>query len=134
MATFTKGITLSYAPMVSGAIDGEYTILTNLQEIGELGGETDSIEVTTLADSAHVYVGGLKNYGDSLTFKFLYEREQFLTLQGFNEECAWRVNFTDDLTCDFKGGCSVKLDSVAVNSALTYTLSIKPSSEMEWSA
>jgi hypothetical protein len=75
MAVISKGITLSY----KGAT-GEYTELTNLQEIPELGGDVEAIEITTLADAAHMYTDGIKNYGDSLAFKFLYEKEQFNTL------------------------------------------------------
>lgn len=118
----SKGITLSYG-------DKE---LTNLQEIPELGGEVEAIEVTTLADAAHMYVDGIKNYGDSLAFKFLYEETQFTTLNGLKDSQSWKVTLPDGATCSFGGTCSVKLDGVGVNAALTYTLSIKPNSEMVW--
>ena len=75
MAVISKGIKLSYK--TSGEI---YTDLTNLQEIPDLGGESEAIEITTLADAAHMYTDGLLNYGDSLGFKFLYEKEQFSAL------------------------------------------------------
>lgn len=116
----SKGITLAY---------GE-TVLTNLQEIPDLGGESEAIEVTTLGDAAHMYIDGILNYGDSLGFKFLYEKEQFTTLCGLAGSQQWTVTLPDGTTCKFGGGCSVKLDAVGVNAALTYTLSIKPDSEM----
>ena len=122
MAVISKGITLSY---------GENE-LTNLQEIPELGGEVEAIEITTLADAAHMYVDGIKNYGDSLAFKFLYEEEQFTTLNGLKDSQNWKVSLPDGATCSFGGTCSVKLDGVGVNAALTYTLSIKPNSAMTW--
>ena len=122
MAVISKGITLSY---------GE-NVLTNLQEIPELGGEVEAIEITTLADAAHMYTDGIKNYGDSLAFKFLYEDEQFTTLNGLKDSQNWKVELPDGTTCSFGGTCSVKLDGVGVNAALTYTLSIKPNSEMVW--
>lgn len=128
MAVISKGITLSY----KGATGGEFIELTNLQEIAELGGETESIEITTLADSAHMYTDGLKNYGDSLPFKFLYEGEQFETLNGLTGVTEWQVKLPDGATCTFSGSSSVKLDGVGVNAVLTYTLSIKPNSEMIW--
>ena len=128
MAVISKGITLSY----KGATGGEFIELTNLQEIAELGGETESIEITTLADSAHMYTDGLKNYGDSLPFKFLYEGEQFETLNGLTGVNAWKVTLPDGAACTFNGSSSVKLDGVGVNAVLTYTLSIKPNSEMIW--
>lgn len=122
MAVISKGISLFH-----GEIE-----LTNLQEIPDLGGEAEAIEITTLADAAHMYTDGILNYGDSLAFKFLYEKEQFNTLVALEGSQSWKVSLPDTTTCSFTGTCSVKLDSVGVNAALTYTLAIKPDSEMVW--
>ena len=51
MATISKGIKL-----FKGEVE-----LTNLQEIPELGGESEAIEITTLADAAHTYTNGILN-------------------------------------------------------------------------
>lgn len=126
-AIISKGITLSYK-----TDGGEYEVLTNLQEIPELGGDTESIEITTLADEGHRYTNGIKNYGDNLSFKFLYEAEQFNALTVLVESVDWKVELPDGTTCTFGGTSSVKLDGVGVNAALTYTLNIKPNSAMIW--
>ena len=126
MAVISKGITLSYK-----AGSGEFIELTNLQEIPELGGDVEAIEITTLADAAHMYTDGIKNYGDSLAFTFLYEKEQFTTLNGLGD-ASWKVELPDGASCTFDGSCSVKLNGVGVNAALTYSLAVKPSSEMIW--
>ena len=128
MAVISKGITLSY----KNGSAGDFVELTNLQEIPDLGGDVEAIEITTLADSAHMYTDGLKNYGDSLAFKFLYEGTQFTTLGGLTGTTQWKVTLPDGEACTFGGTSSVKLDGVGVNAALTYTLSIKPSTEMAW--
>lgn len=128
MATISKGIKLSYKQ----ASGGEFTELTNLQEIPDLGGEAEAIEITTLADAAHMYTDGILNYGDSLAFKFLYDKTQFTTLTGLTGSNSWQVELPDGATCTFTGTSSVKLDSVGVNAALTYQLSIKPNSAMAW--
>ena len=125
MAVISKGITLSYKK------DADFVELTDLQEIPELGGDAEAIEITTLADAAHMYTDGIKNYGDSLAFKFLYAKEQFITLSALGQ-AEWKVTLPDGATCTFGGTCSVKLDGVGVNAALTYTLSVKPNSEMLW--
>ena len=122
MATISKGITLKIGDK----------LLTNLQEIPELGGAAESIEITTLADAAHMYTDGIKNYGDSLTFKFLYEKEQFTALNALSGSQNCVVSLPDGATCTFSGTCSVKLDGAGINAALTYTLSVKPDSEMIW--
>lgn len=126
MATISKGIKLSYK------LNGDFIELTDLQEIPELGGDSEAIEITTLADAAHMYTDGIKNYGDSLAFKFLYKKEQFATLNGMKDSAEWKVELPDGASCSFGGTCSVKLDGVGVNAALTYTLAVKPNSEMIW--
>ena len=126
MAVISKGITLAYK---KGA---EFIELTDLQEIPDLGGDVEAIEITTLADAAHKYTDGLMNYGDSLAFKFLYAGEQFTTLNALTGSTEWQVELPDGATCTFGGTSSVKLDGVGVNAALTYTLSIKPNTEMAW--
>ena len=128
MAVISKGIKLSYKTS-----DGSTFIeLKDLQEIPELGGDSEAIEITTLADAAHMYTDGIKNYGDSLAFVFLYETTQFETLQGLEGSNEWEVELPDGTTCGFSGTSSVKLSGVGVNAVLTYTLAIKPDSEMIW--
>lgn len=122
MATISKGITIKVAN----------NVLTNLQEIPELGGTRESIEITTLGDDAHMYTDGILNYGDNIAFKFLYEKEQFTTLNGLSGEQTIVVTLPDSSTCTFSGTCSVKLDGVGINAPLTYTLNVKPSSAMVW--
>lgn len=121
MAVISKGIKLHL---------GEKE-LTNLQEIPELGGTAESIEITTLASVAHEYTEGIMNYGDNLAFKFLYEKEQFTELNA-TENGVWKVELPDGSTCSFGGTCSVALDGVGVNAVLTYTLNIKPNTAMTW--
>lgn len=128
MAIISKGIKLSY----KAGETGEFIELTNLQEIPDLGGDVEAIEITTLADAAHRYTDGIKNYGDSLEFKFLYEKAQFTTLNGLTAASQWKVELPDGATCTFSGTSSVKLTGVGVNAALNYTLAIKPNSEMAW--
>ena len=127
MAVISKGITLSYK---TG--EGQYVELENLQEIPELGGTAEAIEITTLADAAHMYCDGILNYGDSLAFVFLYEKAQFTTLNGLEDSVSWKVELPDGASCSFTGTGSVALAGVGVNAALTYTLNIKPDSAMVW--
>jgi hypothetical protein len=125
MAVISKGIKLSYKK------DSDFVELTNLQEIPELGGDSEAIEITTLADPAHMYTDGILNYGDSVAFKFLYEKEQFTTLSTIGA-AEWKVELPDGATCTFPGSGTVKLDGAGVNVALTYTLAVKPTGAMLW--
>ena len=128
MAVISMGITLSYKQGESG----EFTALTNLVEIPELGGTGEAIDVTTLADPAFMYMDGLKSYGDSLEFKFWYEKEQFQALNALEGTVAWKVSLPDGEACSFNGTASVRLEGVGANAAISYILAIKPNSEMIW--
>lgn len=127
MAVISKGIKLSYK--AKGGSE-QFVELTDLYEIPELGGDVDKIEITTLASGAHEYTNGIKNYGDSVAFKFYYEKTQFTTLANLTDECDWKVELPDATAYTFSGVPSVKLDGASYNVALTYSLNIAPTSEM----
>ena len=109
-----------------------YTDLTDLVSIPSLGGTTESIEVTTLADDAHMYIPGLIAYGDSIDFKFYWRNggTQFLALDALDGSIDWKVTLGDGTTATFSGECSVSLEAGEVATATTYILSIKPNSKI----
>jgi len=117
----TKGIKLSYAAKGTA----EFTELTNLQEIPEIGnGAPEKIEVTVLTDEAKKYIAGLGDSGQDLAFKFLYEKEQFQDLLAIEGTQTWKVEMPDGVTATFDAVPSVKFDSASPNNAITYTLTL----------
>lgn len=119
-------------------------IFPNLQEIGEIsfagaGGSYDQIEVTTLADTRHVYTNGLIADNDTnsneITFKFLYDPELFKLFKDMmNAEetgndgethSEWIVAIPEGGTFTIAGDiASLKMDSISTNSALAFTLAV----------
>ena len=121
----SEGIKLSYKT------NGEFVELTNLQEVPDLGnGERETIEVTTLADSERKYIPGLYAGSEGLEFKFLYDKTQFMALNNYTDVAEWKIEVSDGLTCSFSGSCGVRLDGQGVSSALTYTLTVIPTSKL----
>lgn len=112
--------------------ESAFSDLVDMYEIADLGGTTESIEVTTLADDAHMYISGLISYGDSLDFKFYWREggEQFLKLDALTGSQDWKVTLGDNTTVTFSGEGSVSLDGGGTATAMTYTLSIKPTSTL----
>lgn len=126
----TKGITLSYSTTGS-----DFTVLTNLQEIPEIGnGEKEMIDVTVLTDDVKKSIAGLGDSSQTLAFKFLYEKTQFETLMAMAASMKWKVTMPDGVAATFDGTPAVKFDSAAPNAALTYTLSIGVESKIEFSS
>ena len=126
----SKGITLSYKK------NEVYTVIPNLQEVPELGGAAEKVDVTTLADGNYKYINGIKDFGD-LAFKFLYdnagETSNYRVCRGLEEAgrvVEWKVEFPDGTGFEFSGEASTAIDSAAVNAALTFTLNITLNSEI----
>ena len=118
----TKGIKLRYKA-TSG--ESQFTELTNLQEIPEIGnGAPEKIETTVLSDSAKTYIAGLGDSGQDLAFKFLYEKTQFQSLLALNTTQTWKVEMPDGVSATFNAMPSVKFDSASPNNAITYTLTL----------
>lgn len=125
----SKGITLSY--MVGEGPD--YNVLTNLQEIPEIGNNArEKVEVTVLTDENKKYIAGLGDSGQDLSFKFLFEKEQFTTLSKITTKTAWKVTLPGEVAATFSGTPSIKMDSVGTNAALTYTLNITVESDISF--
>ena len=124
----TKHTTLSY-----GDSDTNYTLLKNMQEVPELGGTPNKIDITTLDDDAKANMNGLLDYGD-LSFKFLMDTdEQFNTLSQMTGVKYWKVHLPQGLDATFTGEPSVKIDSIGVDAAQTYTLDIALNSKITFS-
>lgn len=123
MATLSKGIQLAY----KAAEASEFTTLTNLLEIPELGSSTtrERIDITTLDDDKKKSMPGLQEEGETeLTFTFLYEKAQFNSLNGLEGTVEWKVTLPDAMTATFSGVPSVRLAGAGVSAALNYTLGI----------
>ena len=147
----SQGITLSVKKSDS---EGDYTVIPGLLEVPDIGGTTEKIDVTTLADTSRQYINGIKDYGE-LTFKFLYDglcckdgaddvsNYQFLydLFEGRNagskdEPKSWKIQYkstpTRQFNFTFKGYGSLSMDSASVNSALTFTLTITLASDIQY--
>ena len=132
MATgiLSKGITLSYKK------NATYEVIPDLQEVPDVGGPADKVDVTTLADGNYRYINGIKDFGD-LAFKFLYdnagETSNYRICRGLEEAeqvVDWKMTFPDGTSFAFKGEPSTTIDGQSVNSAITFTLNITLNSEI----
>ena len=132
MATgiLSKGITLSYKK------NETYEVIPDLQEVPDVGGPADKVDVTTLADGNYRYINGIKDFGD-LAFKFLYdnagETSNYRICRGLEEAeqvVDWKMTFPDGTSFAFKGEPSTTIDGQSVNSAITFTLNITLNSEI----
>ena len=126
----SKGITLSYKK------DNQFAVIPDLQEVPDLGGSAEKVDVTTLADGNYKYINGIKDFGD-LEFKFLYSNSgtesNYRICRGLEEAgkvVEWKVEFPDGTGFEFSGEPSTTIDGQSVNSAITFTLNITLNSDI----
>lgn len=134
MATgiLSKGIKLGY----SATSGGTYTDIPDLQEVPNLGGSAERVDVTTLTDGNYRYINGVKDFGE-LEFKFLYDNSgatsNYRVLKGLEDAGAvnyFQVSFPDGTKFTFSGQVSTTIDGAGVNAALTFTAAITLNSEI----
>ncbi|MCM1564924.1 MAG: phage tail protein [Dehalobacter sp.] len=128
----TKDTSLSYKV----APASEFTEIDLLMEVPDLGGDPEKVDVTTLKDGVKKSIPGVKDLGD-LGFKFLYDNSgatsNYRILKGLetnNTLATYKVEYPDGTGHQFDAYVNVKMDSAAVNAALTFTSSFSLQSEI----
>lgn len=121
-AMLSKGITL--------AIDGD--VIEGMQSTPELSEATEKIETTDLSHSNKTYINGLKDFGDALSFGFVYDKTQFMKVRELqdNEKHEAVITYPDGLKVEFEAMVAVILSGAEVNSILTYTVELTPASDI----
>lgn len=121
------GVTVGYSSTIPATT---YTNLDGLQEVPEIGGKVDKIDVTTLADNSKRYIQGLSDPGD-LAFKFLYSNagatDAYRTLKGFEMSralVAFQVSFPDTTKIAFNAYVQVSNDAIKAGDALNFTANL----------
>lgn len=128
----TKDTTLSY----KSSTGSTFTVIEHLMEVPELGGDPEKVDVTTLSSPVKQYIPGIRDLGD-LTFKFLYDNETSTSnyrvlreLQEENKVVSFKVEYPDGTGHQFDAYVNVKIDSAAVNAAMTFTASMSLQSDI----
>lgn len=147
----SKGIGLYVSESL--ALGTNYEYLHGLQEVPELGGTPETIEVTTLGDTSKKYIKGLRDFGE-LSFTFLYGEtiqpcdesgnlipfradqsyntvfKELKTFENGDKIVDWKLQFPDGTEFTFSGAVSVIMAGASVNSPLTFTVTITLNSDM----
>ena len=118
------------------AEEGEFIELEGLMEVPEFGGTPEKIDVTTLSDTIKKYVNGVVDMGD-LVFKFLYDNSSaasnYRVLRGFQDSgkaVPFKLTYPDGTSHEFTAQPAVKMDSTAVNGALTFSCAMTLQSDL----
>lgn len=98
----------------------------DIKTIPELGGDTEKVDVTTLADDRRKQVEGIQN-ASNVQFQVVYKGPSFkkaLAEAGDRKQYQWKVTYPDGMTATMRGSYNIKFGSVGVNGALGYTITV----------
>ena len=129
-----NGATLGYKK--KGA-EEDYTILTGLKEIPELGEDPEKVENTGLADKTKQYEFGIGDAGD-LTYKFKYENSsdkspyRVMRLAAATKEVmSFCETLPDGTKYEYDAQVSVKRTGGGVNAVMEWNLNMALQSEIK---
>lgn len=118
-----------------------YSKLVDITGFPDLGGTPEQIDITTLSNMSRRYMNGIQEQ-EAMAFTTLYDKTDYQTLkalEGEDEEYAVWFGGTDDDTptgsngkFSFTGQLSVYVNGGGVNEATNMTITIAPSSEIEF--
>lgn len=104
----------------------------------DLGGSRDSIDVTCFQHDSYVYIPGIKDLGDKLTFEFIYEgnasTDNFAKVKALADDNihGFYLQFPNSGSkFYFEGYANVIIQGAGVNEAIKFTLEITISSDFE---
>jgi len=137
----SKGTILSVAPVPQSG-DPAYKKLYGLFTVPEMGGTPEQIDVTNLEDSHKRSILGIQDTG-TLDFEFYATedeedttaqiRDTWNILRGYQsagDTMMWKLEYPDGEGFTWKGKCSLRRQSVGVNSAIKFTLTVGLETEL----
>lgn len=131
----SKGTILSVAAVPTTG-DPSYKKLYGLYTVPEMGGTPEQIDVTNLEDGIKRSILGIQDAG-TLDFEFYATEDETDTsaqirdtwniLRGYQtagDTMMWKLEYPDGEGFMWHGKCSVRRQSVGVNTAIKFTLTI----------
>lgn len=127
-----NGATLAYKK--KGGTD--FTVLSGLKEIPEMGIEPEKVDNTTLDDEIKQYEQGIGDAGD-LAYKFKYDNLDkdspyriLRNLQDSGEAVEFKETLKDGTTTEFTAQVSVKRTGGGVNGVIEFTANMALQSKL----
>lgn len=129
-----NGITLGYKK--KGAV-GDYTLLSGLKEVPEIGEEPEKVENTDLSDKLKKYEYGIGDAGD-LSYVFKYENTKETSpyrvmrkAAADKEVLSFCETLPDGTKYEYDAQVSVKRTGGGVNGVINFNLNMAVQSEIE---
>lgn len=108
--------------------------VVDIKEFGDLIGDPNTIETTTLSDSAQTFIAGIRT-SDTIQFTCNYTKEDFASCQGDeNKPLFFALEFQDGSSFAWEGQFTLGVTGKGVDEALEFTINVLPSSAVTFNA
>lgn len=93
--------------------------------------DPDQVEITTLCDETHLFMDGLKNLPDELSFTANYDADLWGVVAGYSAEAHWGIQIGESgAKWTFKATARMVLVGAGVGDALEMRVVLRPKSEI----
>ncbi|WP_057871076.1 phage tail tube protein [Liquorilactobacillus ghanensis] len=122
----SEGLAATGTTLAISTDNKAFTPIAGIKTTPDIGADPETIDVTDLSDTKKKSVAGIQNT-QNLAFSCVYKGSNFSSLvsQGDGQtQYYWKVTFPDGLTATFQGSFTLKIENVAVNGAMGFTITV----------
>lgn len=103
----------------------------DIKDFGDLGGEPEAIETTTLSDAAQTFIPGIKS-SSAIAFTANYTSADYDSVDADSDtDLYYSLEFSDGSIFSWQGQHSVYVNGGGVNEAVNMTITVMPSTVIE---
>lgn len=108
--------------------------VVDIKDFGDLGGEAEEIETTTLSDKAKTSIAGIQDQS-GIPFTCNYDKETYATVKATeNKDLFFALELQDGSSFKWQGQYTTMLSGKGVNEAMEFTINVLPSTEIVFDA
>ena len=108
--------------------------VVDIKDFGDLIGDPNQIEVTSLSDSAQTFIAGIRT-ADTIQFTCNYTKEEFTLCQADeNKPLYFELEFQDGASFKWQGQFTLGFSGKGVDEALEFTINVLPSTAVTFSS
>lgn len=109
------------------------TKVVDIKSFGDLGGEAEQIDTTTLSDSAKTSISGIKEQG-TIAFVCNYDKTTYETVKtNEKKDLYFALEFQDGSKFTWQGQYTTVVSGKGVNEAMEFTINVTCSTDIAFS-
>lgn len=127
-----QGISSYMTYLKWGTSPSSMTKVVDIRDYGDLSGEPNMIDITTLSHRREVQISGILT-GDNITFTANYTKENYAACSiDEDKPLFYSVTFQDGSGFTWQGSHRLSVSGKGVDDAVDFVINVAVSTDMEW--